>query len=103
MIKIKYDNDIDAKYVRIKEGKISYTEPKQDWLMFDYAENGDVLGIEILNTSEHQVGISVIDDEFISCSVMKSETLKNGNDKSTKLEISKISPQLLRNLEIATA
>jgi len=103
MIKIQYDQDIDAKYVRIKEGKISYTEPKQDWLIFDHAENGDVLGIEILNASKHRVGISTVDDEFISCSVMESEILKNGNDESTKLEISKISPELLRNQEPAYA
>jgi uncharacterized protein YuzE len=92
-MKIKYDKKADAKYVSIKQGKITHTKKEQDWLLFDCAKNGDVLGVEILDASKHLIGISVMGQEFISCNVIKSESFKNGNE-SLKFEIDKKELQL---------
>ena len=54
---IKYDKTVDTKYICIKRGKISKTAKIKDWLLFDYAKNGDVLGVEILNASKNLVSV----------------------------------------------
>jgi uncharacterized protein YuzE len=56
----RYDKEIDAKYVRVKEGKIAYTKPKTDWLILDFNKDGEVVGVEILNASKHVVNIPTI-------------------------------------------
>ena len=86
-MKIEYDKEIDAKYVRIKDGKISYTKAQKDWLIFDYNENNEVLGVEILDVSKHQIAISVIDQELVSCSEIKSNSLINGNEREFGFKI----------------
>jgi uncharacterized protein YuzE len=70
-MKIKYDEKIDAKYVYIKKGKIVHTKKKEDWLLFDCAKNGDVLGIEILNASKHPMSIYTIRGELFGYSSIK--------------------------------
>ena len=64
-MKIEYDKKVDAKYVTFKRGKVAKTEPIKDWLIVDYAQDGSVIGIEILDASEHRIGISTIANEFI--------------------------------------
>ena len=92
-MEIKYDKKIDAKYVYIKKGEITHTKKVQDWLLFDYAKSGEVLGIEILDASKHLVSISTLEQEFISCGIVKSESLNNGNEY-VKSEIAKKDLQL---------
>ncbi|MEK7185705.1 MAG: DUF2283 domain-containing protein [Patescibacteria group bacterium] len=52
-MKITYDKVADAKYVYVKEGKISYTKEQQEDLLFDCDKKGNILGIEILNASKN--------------------------------------------------
>jgi uncharacterized protein YuzE len=56
-MKISYDKTIDAKYVRIKFGRVFRTERKNDWLIFDYNKKGEILGIEILDASRNNISI----------------------------------------------
>lgn len=72
-MEIKYDKTIDAKYVRIKEGKIAHTKKEQDWLLFDCAENGDVLGVEILNVSKHFISLFIVMGRLLGYSVVNHE------------------------------
>lgn len=85
-MEIKYDKTIDAKYVRIKEGKVAHTKKEQDWLLFDCAENGDVLGVEILDASKHFVSLFTIMGKLLGYSVIDSKTSLN-NDKILELTI----------------
>jgi uncharacterized protein YuzE len=78
-MEIKYDKTIDAKYVRIKDGKIAHTKKEQDWLLFDCAENGDVLGIEILDASRHFVSLFSIMGKLLGYSVVDYKTFLNDN------------------------
>jgi len=63
-MKIKYDKTIDAKYIHIKKGNIAKTEKRQEWLLFDYDKNGEVLGIEILDASKHPTSFFTIGGEL---------------------------------------
>lgn len=68
---IKYDKKADTKYVRIKKGKIAYTKKEQDWLLYDCAKNGDVLGVEILDASQHVLSLSTIKGKLFFRSMTK--------------------------------
>ncbi len=45
------DGTLEAAYIRLKEGKVAYTEEIiEDVLLVDYNSRRDILGIEILST-----------------------------------------------------
>lgn len=64
MIKVTYDNEVDAKYVSIKEGKVYETKIINDWLFFDVDKNGNVLGVEILDSSKRAFSLFTFDNEL---------------------------------------
>lgn len=64
-MKVEYDNTVDSKYISFKKGSVKRTEPMKDWLILDYAADDTVIGIEILDASEHDIGISTIGGEFV--------------------------------------
>ncbi len=63
-MKINYDKETDAKYICLKKTKIVKTNQKKDWLIFDYDKHGNVVGIEILNSTKHPMSISSIRERF---------------------------------------
>ena len=64
-MQIDYDNQVDAKYITFKKGKVVRTEPVEEWLNFDLAADESVIGIEILDASQHSIGVSTIGGEFV--------------------------------------
>ena len=107
-MQIEYDKKADTKYIRIKNGKIAQTKKKFDWLLFDCANNGEVLGIEILDASLNLVSIITSNDELIGFSIVKSKpagliidsNVENG-EGSWELNIK--SPEYSRNRLFALA
>ena len=95
----KYDKKIDAKYVQIKKGKIAHTKKEQEWLLFDCAKNGDVLGVEILNASKHLVSLSTIAGKLFGYSIVQSSL--GSDDKSLRFTIE--SPQTAKESQFALA
>ena len=59
MKKVVYDKEIDAKYLTIKSGDIFETKEIRDWLILDFDKSGDILGIEILDSSENDKKVFV--------------------------------------------
>ena len=51
-MKIEYDKEVDALYIRLQEKKISKTKEIEDGLNIDLDENGKLIGIEILDATE---------------------------------------------------
>ena len=51
-MKVKYDSDADAMYISLMDGKVSKTKPADDYVILDYDEKGNVIGIEILFVKE---------------------------------------------------
>jgi uncharacterized protein YuzE len=56
-MKIKYDTNIDAKYISIKKGKIARTIKLKDGLFIDTNTKNQIIGIEILNASKNQISV----------------------------------------------
>lgn len=49
---IKYEKELDIVYIKLSEGKVSESDEEKSGLILDYDENGNIIGIEILNASK---------------------------------------------------
>lgn len=72
-MQVKYDKEADAKYVRIKRGKIHETQELEDWLLVDCDKDGEVLGVEILDASEHEVECTTISNTLVGIRTHEKE------------------------------
>ncbi len=55
-MKIRYDPQVDAAYIRLKEGKFEVTTHRlTEEIAINYAPDGSVVGIEILDASKYFV------------------------------------------------
>lgn len=51
-MKIKYDKETDIVYIRFSDVSIAESDEEKPGIILDYADNGQIVGIEILNASE---------------------------------------------------
>ncbi|MCX7737426.1 MAG: DUF2283 domain-containing protein [Candidatus Kapabacteria bacterium] len=66
-MKLKVDKENDAIYFRFDDSKIVESEEIRKGIILDYNEAGKVIGIEVLNVSEHS--------EFINYNILQIETV----------------------------
>ncbi len=48
MVSVEFDPEVNAMFIRFKEGKVAESEPLAENIIVDLDEDGEVLGIEIL-------------------------------------------------------
>jgi len=48
-VKLEYDKEVDALYIRIEEVEVARTEELEEGINLDFDTNGKLIGIEILN------------------------------------------------------
>ena len=48
---IKYDKESDVIYIQFSEKKVVESEEDKPGIILDYGENGEIIGIEVLNAS----------------------------------------------------
>jgi uncharacterized protein YuzE len=53
-MKIEYDPEVDALYVRLTDRKIIDSEQVQPGIILDFDEAGTVVAVEILNASKRE-------------------------------------------------
>ena len=51
-MRIRYDAQVDALYIRLREVHIRESDEIEAGLIADYGDNGKVMGLEILDASE---------------------------------------------------
>ncbi|MDQ1272310.1 MAG: hypothetical protein QG591_940 [Planctomycetota bacterium] len=51
-MKIEYSKDIDALYIKLREGKIADSIDIEEGVVVDIDEKGHIVGLEILDASE---------------------------------------------------
>ncbi len=51
-MKIEYDKEVDALYIRIQEKLVSRTQEVADGVNLDFDEKGRLIGVEVLNATE---------------------------------------------------
>lgn len=50
-MKIRYDKEADVVYIRFSSLNIAESDQEKPGIILDYAEDGQIVGIEILNAS----------------------------------------------------
>ena len=65
-MKIKFDKEANAIYIRFKEGKIAESDEIKDGVIIDYDSEGNPLAIEILNAKNILKGKPEIIGDFSS-------------------------------------
>lgn len=56
--RIRYDSDADALYIWVREGNVADSDEVSDGVIVDYDEDGNVLGIEILEFSKRKIDLN---------------------------------------------
>ncbi|MFZ3065933.1 MAG: DUF2283 domain-containing protein [Nitrospirota bacterium] len=51
-MKIEYDKEVDALYIKIQEKKVSHTKEIEEGINLDIDEDGKVIGLEIIGATE---------------------------------------------------
>ena len=51
-MKVKYDKDVDILYIHLSDEKIKESDEDKPGIIFDYNEDGNIIGIEVLNASK---------------------------------------------------
>jgi uncharacterized protein YuzE len=54
-MKIKYDKETDILYIKLNDLVIDESDEEKKGIIIDYAEDGTIVGIEILNASEQNI------------------------------------------------
>jgi len=52
-MRIRYDEKMDALYIRLKESDYEESDEIKDGVILDYDKNGNIIGIEILDASSY--------------------------------------------------
>ncbi|MEM3019285.1 MAG: DUF2283 domain-containing protein [Candidatus Bathyarchaeia archaeon] len=56
--RIWYEPDADALYIWIREGRVADSDEVSDGVIVDYVEDGNALGIEILEFSKRKIDLN---------------------------------------------
>lgn len=51
-MKIEYDQEVDALYIRVQENFVATTKEVAEGMNFDFDKEGKLIGLEILNATE---------------------------------------------------
>ena len=51
-MKIEYDKEVDALYIRIQEKKVARTKEIEEGINLDIDEDGKIIGLEIIGATE---------------------------------------------------
>ena len=51
-MKIEYDKEVDALYIRIQEKKVARTKEVEEGINLDIDEDGKIIGLEIIGATE---------------------------------------------------
>lgn len=54
-MKIRYDKETDIVYIRFSDLKIVESDQEKPGIILDFAEDGRIVGIEVLHASENMV------------------------------------------------
>lgn len=52
-MKITYDKNVDAMYIKLRAGRYDHTKKVTDDILVDVSKKGKVLGLEILDASKN--------------------------------------------------
>lgn len=60
-MKIEYDSEVDALYIRLQEKEIARTVEIEEGVNLDFDDQGTLTGLEILDATEHYSLANIFD------------------------------------------
>ncbi|MCL2027979.1 MAG: DUF2283 domain-containing protein [Bacteroidales bacterium] len=63
-MKVKYDKNVDILYLSFNDEKIFESDEEKKGIILDYAENGKIVGVEVLNASQQATNPAKVEYEF---------------------------------------
>jgi uncharacterized protein YuzE len=63
-MKVKYDKNPDILYLSFSDEKIYESDEEKKGIIFDYAVDGRIVGIELLNASQQMNNPAKVEYEF---------------------------------------
>ena len=63
-MKVKYDKSVDILYLSFNDEKIFESDEEKKGIILDYAKNGKIVGIELLNASQQMNNPVKIEYEY---------------------------------------
>ena len=64
-MKVKYDREVDVIYVALSDENVFESDEEKKGIILDYAADGRIVGIEILNASEQVGNPAKVEYEFV--------------------------------------
>lgn len=56
--KVRYDSSLDVLYIRFREGNVVDSDEIEDGLIIDYDNQGNIIGIEVLEFSKRRIDLN---------------------------------------------
>jgi len=63
-MKVKYDKSVDVLYLSFSDEKIFESDEEKKGIILDYAKDGKIVGIELLNASQQVKSPAKVEYEF---------------------------------------
>jgi len=63
-MKVKYDKSVDILYLSFSDEKIFESDEEKKDIILDYTKDGKIVGIEVLNASQHMNNPVKVEYEF---------------------------------------
>jgi len=63
-MKVKYDKNMDILYLSFSDARIYESDEEKKGIILDYASDGKIVGIELLNASEQMSNPVKVEYEF---------------------------------------
>ena len=62
-MKVKYDKEVDVLYITFSQDPIKESDEEKPGIILDFAENGSIVSIEVLNASKQMPNPSKVEYE----------------------------------------
>ena len=62
-MKVKYDKEVDIVYIKLSDLPVKESDEEKPGIILDYAEDGSIVGLEILNASAKMSQPNIIEHE----------------------------------------
>ena len=63
-MKVRYDKNLDILYLSFSDEKIYESDEEKKGIIFDYSNDGKIVGIELLNASKQMTNPVKVEYEF---------------------------------------
>jgi len=88
-MRVEYDRDVDALYIKIQEKKVSHTKEIEEGINLNIDNDGKIIGLEIIGATERYSPKDLFNGKFNLRRSCSKFSLKNRNPYTNNCIISR--------------